>query len=852
MKGDIDIKLLESLFAGGKTQHYLKGHTICDIHREIKKFRWLVKGSLDYFIPLQESENEILVCQISEPMSTIGLGGLNAPRRYTYKAMVSSDSATFFEIAIDELEEHLKKDTENKLFKSISSRLYHQLRAALLKQMDLLQPVRFHPLIGDKEFFMTPETESTEVISLMRCSPFLDQFNEDRLSKLASIAERREYEPYEILYTQDHSANGLFILIDGEVSIKRIEGNIEIKQRAINNSGFIFGWSSLIGEKDICSAMTTKKTATYFIPFKGFLELFSADKSFERQFHKRLLWLIGNQINAAFLRFVGLLGKHNLQAVFQLIENNKSRLPLTSHLHQVAHLLKNTTTKNLAYTALQQLLSQGTSLERHLASLSLELLKDDQEELQYINGLHHIYETVALHKSDNPKEVRKACAQATKKLFSTLKYHIEGQENIPEKSGNIFIYNHLVNDRYYTLNNNFQITLDSHFISAMILDEKYGEPGIRTVRIGQGQEYGHQNYYKKLGHINVYTKESAQTSSETKKESRSIFYKESEQYLKKGYNLIISPEGTSYRTENSPGPFKLGSFKLALNAQPEPNIIPIVLVNFDHRIKDTLYYCKILPPFKISEYVERNNIDSLIDFVESYQKTYTTYVQQAREEADKLKLNLPSQEKITNPPEIWHNEIRRLKQRVAKLEHQNELTAFYGSSSIRLWVNMKKDLNPLHVLNLGFGGSSFAWCTHYFTEIFKDVNPSKIVLYAGENDLSEGRTPQEVLTDCKELVELILAKYPRAELAFISLKPSVERTHLIPQIMETNLLLSKYVIGELNAQFINVFARMITSDNRPRPELYLSDGLHLNKKGYTIWSNVIQEALVISEQIFSE
>ena len=94
---------------------------------------------------------------------------------------------------------------------------------------------------------------------------------------------------------------------------------------------------------------------------------------------------------------------------------------------------------------------------------------------------------------------------------------------------------------------------------------------------------------------------------------------------------------------------------------------------------------------------------------------------------------------------------------------------------------------------------------------------------------------------------MILAKYPKVPLAFISLKPSIEREAMIPQIIETNLLLSKYVIGELNAQFINVFGQMITMDNRPKPELYMSDGLHLNKKGYALWSSVIKKALIASE-----
>jgi lysophospholipase L1-like esterase/CRP-like cAMP-binding protein len=841
---EADIHYLKEQFPNGTISEYVKGHVICNIHTKVNTFRWLLQGAFDYFTTAKDPEEEVLVCQISEPMSTLGLNGLNDRKRYTYKIAVSSEQASFFEVPIEEMVVHLENDDNNQTISKVSRSLYHQLRQALLKQTDLLQAARYRPLQKNREFFMGPDTEQSEVVSLMRRSPFLDYFDDQQLSQIASIAERREYEPDEVLYIQDRLTNGLFILIHGEVAIKRLEGNIEIRQRSINNPGFIFGWSCAMGEKDICSAVTTQKTSIYFIHQKDLLQLLNTCSVFAHTFFMRLLWLMGNQINAAFVRYLGLLGKHNLQAVYQLIENNKSRLALSSPLHQVGHLLSNTNTKQLGYDALSKLIGNGSHLERHIASLSLELLQEDMQEMKFLKGLQRIYETVAEKRNEPGTDVRKSCATATQQAFEHVPHHIEGLENLPEESGCIFIYNHLFNHSFYTLNNKFQITLDSHFISSKILNEKYGDPGIRTVRIGRGQEYGHQNYYNKLGYINVYTKESDSIDKESKKESRSIFYRTAATYLHGGYNLVISPEGTSYSTEESPGPFKMGVFKLAQSMDPEPYIVPIVLANFDKRISDGLYYCKIHRPFKLSEKLSEPN--HLYDFVKNYQSTYSNYVEAARKRAEELHM-APTNTLVEEPPEIWRNEIKRLKRRVHSLEDPEDLIVFYGSSSVRLWVGMKKDLAPFNVLNLGFGGSTYAWCIHYFNEIFDSAMPNKIVLYAGENDLAQGKSPQEVLNDCNKLVQMILTKYPEVELAFISLKPSLEREEMIPQIIETNILLSKYVIGDLNAQYINVFGQMITADNRPKPELYMSDGLHLNKKGYAIWSEVIKTALMSAE-----
>ena len=195
-------------------------------------------------------------------------------------------------------------------------------------------------------------------------------------------------------------------------------------------------------------------------------------------------------------------------------------------------------------------------------------------------------------------------------------------ENIPDERGYIFIYNHLVNHPRYTLNNHFQLTLDSHFISSMILHKKYNDPGMRTVRYGKSFEYGHQYYYENLGYLSVYTADSDLADSTAKEVARAKFYQEAEHILNEGQNLIISPEGTSFISEESPGPFKMGPFTLASQAKKEPKIVPIVFYNFDKRISETLLYCKVLPAFRLSE--KKKNEHSLKQFVNEYQQIVRT------------------------------------------------------------------------------------------------------------------------------------------------------------------------------------------------------------------------------------
>ena len=65
--------------------------------------------------------------------------------------------------------------------------------------------------------------------------------------------------------------------------------------------------------------------------------------------------------------------------------------------------------------------------------------------------------------------------------------------------------NHLSNHLDNLLPNDFILTLDTHFVSSMILLKKYGEAPVRLVRKSDPGEYGHQKFYDRLGYIYVYS-----------------------------------------------------------------------------------------------------------------------------------------------------------------------------------------------------------------------------------------------------------------------------------------------------------------------------------------------------------
>lgn len=199
---------------------------------------------------------------------------------------------------------------------------------------------------------------------------------------------------------------------------------------------------------------------------------------------------------------------------------------------------------------------------------------------------------------------------------------------------------------------------------------------------------------------------------------------------------------------------------------------------------------------------------------------------------------LSSKMNTEDHPDVWHKEIERLLRRKKKLSSQENLIVFYGSSSIRLWVHLKSDLNPYNVLNLGFGGSTFAWCNYYFDTLFEDIIPKEIILYGGDNDLSN-HSIELAVQDLELLLSKIKRKYGNIKTALISVKPSPARGYLEPQIVKFNTLLRNKVESIEDGHFINIHSLMLDENGEARKELFLPDQLHMNRNGYIIWRDAV-------------
>ena len=438
------------------------------------------------------------------------------------------------------------------------------------------------------------------------------------------------------------------------------------------------------------------------------------------------------------------------------------------------------------------------------------------------------YDIISTPKETSHQQIRKRSATQIQKAFAKVNVEIKGSENLPTEQGVIFIYNHLHNHTFFTVAKDFQITLDSHFISSVLLEKYYKNPGTRVVRHALPYEENHKSYYDKFQYIRVYAKNftpKALTKKEIKKANKQ-FYHQAAAALENNISLVFSPEGASYYTDESPGPFLKGIFKFASNQKQQPLVVPIVMANFDKLPSEAPFKCQIMPPFRMSDFgVNSSDSYALSGAVQSINQQYKQWVK-----------DLSVEEKN------FAREIAVLKNRIAQKKNKAELFVFYGSSTIRLWKNLDLDFPNLNTLNLGFGGAFIHSLSDYFEELFPDLNPKAIVLYLGGNDLTLGYSAKKIAEEIVLFLDKIHKKFPDAKIYNIAIKPSLERENELTKIKEINTRLEAISQTLPYLYQIDFYQKMIR-DNSIRKELFLQDGLHLNADGYKVLKGAIEENL---------
>ena len=156
-----------------------------------------------------------------------------------------------------------------------------------------------------------------------------------------------------------------------------------------------------------------------------------------------------------------------------------------------------------------------------------------------------------------------------------------------------------------------------------------------------------------------------------------------------------------------------------------------------------------------------------------------------------------------------------------------------------------KDLD-LEVYNRGISGDTATWLQARLGVSLFDLAPSKVVLMIGTNDINYGRSAEEIAGDYESILHLMRQNLPDAKIWCVSIVPqntdySEGAAQNNAQIREANEKI-KALACSYGLEYVDLYS-LLVDENGLLNSKYSSDGLHLNNKGYAVWTNALKERL---------
>lgn len=168
---------------------------------------------------------------------------------------------------------------------------------------------------------------------------------------------------------------------------------------------------------------------------------------------------------------------------------------------------------------------------------------------------------------------------------------------------------------------------------------------------------------------------------------------------------------------------------------------------------------------------------------------------------------------------------------------------FTGASGIRMWRTLAEDFAGLPVINRGFGGSYTYELTDYADRILIPLKPAVIALQPGSNDLTIGKTPEQVLADFQAFVTKVRGALPDVRIVYLGINPSPKRWEIRAAQQRVNTLIRDFSRTEKNLAFVDLWDSSIGPDGLPLPEFYIADQLHPTRKAYQVRAPIIRPYL---------
>jgi len=188
----------------------------------------------------------------------------------------------------------------------------------------------------------------------------------------------------------------------------------------------------------------------------------------------------------------------------------------------------------------------------------------------------------------------------------------------------------------------------------------------------------------------------------------------------------------------------------------------------------------------------------------------------------------------------YDDDVLAVRRQIMRRRFAGKPVVFFGSSSFRYWHRMAEDLGSLEIANLGFGGGTAESGLRYCDDLLDLVEPQRIVLYFGENDIAnDGLDASSAFQALQRLTHRLREKFGPVPIYRLSIKHSPGRWIYAGEFDAFNAMLAESHTDGEPGGYVDVCNCLIGRNGRPMGRCYEADGVHLNSLGYSLWAGVI-------------
>lgn len=194
-----------------------------------------------------------------------------------------------------------------------------------------------------------------------------------------------------------------------------------------------------------------------------------------------------------------------------------------------------------------------------------------------------------------------------------------------------------------------------------------------------------------------------------------------------------------------------------------------------------------------------------------------------------------------NTPSYLTLYYRRKHLQFALTPHPSNPVVFFGDSMTDRgdWNKLFPDV-PL--INLGIGGDTTAGLLNRIDQVI-DMQPPKIFLMIGTNDLCFYRDVPETLKNYDKILSILHRELPDTDIYIESVLPYNDTIFPAAGLRSNENILTlnegiKKLAEKYNDPYLDITPDFTAPDGR-LPAGLTVDGLHLNQKGYELWRDKI-------------